>query len=195
MPNWPRGCSRPRRRRPRRRCKGRAGKRPASPSATAVICRHICPGSRGSLNRPAPGVLAAAGKWPRSAEWRRIRKRSGGPFPRRRSERLDVIPAQFRVLVTRRPNGGHDCHWFEGMPDGPPPLLAGRRASACARACRARRAAHGTVHRLDHRREVRGSSAVLPSGRSTLRPRSSNGRGSISTGARLATGSVVPAST
>ena len=45
------------------------------------------------------------------------------------SERLDVIPAQFQVLVTRRPQ---ICL---------SPLLAGRGASSCARARRARRAA------------------------------------------------------
>ena len=80
------------------------------------------------------------------------------------SERLDVIPAQFRVLVTRRPNGGHDCHRFEGMPDGLSPLLAIRGAGACPRACRTRRIAHGTVHRLDHCLEVRRPSAVLSPG-------------------------------
>jgi transposase len=40
-------CSRPRRRRPRRRCGAQARRRPASQSATADICRRICPGSSG----------------------------------------------------------------------------------------------------------------------------------------------------
>ena len=47
MPSWPRACSRPRRRRPRPRCGERARRRPASPGATAGICRRICPGSSG----------------------------------------------------------------------------------------------------------------------------------------------------
>ena len=46
------------------------------------------------------------------------------------SERLDIIPAQFRVIVTRRPNGGHDCHWSEGMPDGLPVLHRWRGAGS-----------------------------------------------------------------
>jgi hypothetical protein len=114
MPSWPRACSRPRRRRPRPRCKGRAGRRPASRRATGC----------GEVARIGEDV----------------------------SERLDVIPAQFQVLVTRRPR------------------------YACRRCSQAVAQAHAPEHvvpggsdraadRLDHRLEVRRSPSIPPPGR------------------------------
>jgi transposase len=46
---------------------------------------------------------AVAATWCGSARQRRVRKRSGGPFPRRWADRLDYIPARYQVIVTIRP--------------------------------------------------------------------------------------------
>ena len=46
---------------------------------------------------------AVAATWCGSARQRRVRKRSGGPFPRRWADRLDYIPAHYQVIVTIRP--------------------------------------------------------------------------------------------
>ncbi|KMK63931.1 Transposase C of IS166 homeodomain/zinc-finger binding domain of transposase IS66 [Puniceibacterium sp. IMCC21224] len=64
------------------------------------------------------------------------------------SERLDVVPAQLRVLVTR-------C-----------PRYACRRCSgACAGTCRARRTAHRSADRAGHGGQVRRPPSFLPPGR------------------------------
>ena len=103
--------------------------------------------------------------------------------------RRDGEDRRGRVRTARRdpgpvPGAGHAAAQIRL-----PPLLAGRGAGARPRACRARRAAHGAVHCLDHRRPSSGTTF-----RSTARPGSSSGRGSIWTAARSATGSVVPVS-
>ena len=73
------------------------------------------------------------------------------------SERLDPPrgnspPDCFLILVDPRPvpGAGHAAPEI-----CLPPLLASCRAGPCPRACRARRPAHGTLHRLDYRLEVR----------------------------------------
>ena len=91
------------------------------------------------------------------------------------SERLDIVPAQFRVLVTRRPTIRL------------PALLGRGRPGACARARRAGRAAHRGADRPRRRLEVRQTTC-----RSTARHRSTPAKGSISTAPRSAPGQAAP---
>ena len=94
------------------------------------------------------------------------------------SERLDIVPAQLRVLVTRRPR--YACRR----------CFRRRGPGACARTRGARRPADRGADRPDHRLQVRRPPAIL-----TARPRSTSGRGLRSTGRPWATGSGAPAST
>ena len=96
------------------------------------------------------------------------------------SERLDVIPAQFRVLVTRRPKYAcRRCSQAMAQAHAPEHVVPGGLPTELFIACRAHRAGSSCP-----------SSATIC--RSTARPRSSSGRGSSSTAARSATGSAGP---
>jgi transposase len=55
------------------------------------------------IDPTASSALADAAPWSGSVRWRKIRKRSGEPFPRRQTERLDYIPARYQGIVTVRP--------------------------------------------------------------------------------------------
>src|SRR3954463_2497979 len=74
------------------------------------------------------------------------------------SQRLDVIPAQWRVLVTRRPK--YICRRCSGP----------RRAGARTGARRARRAADRSGHRARDRLQIWRPYAILPSGRDLCAP-------------------------
>jgi len=81
------------------------------------------------------------------------------------SERLDVIPAQFRVLVTRRPKYAcRRCSQAVAQAHAPEHVVPGGLPTELFIAvCHRARTDGATM--AHHRLEVRGSSAVLPSGR------------------------------
>ena len=81
------------------------------------------------------------------------------------SERLDVIPAQFRVLVTRRPKYAcRRCSQAVAQAHAPEHVVPGGLPTELFIAVRHRARTDGATM-AHHRRKVRGSSAVLPSGR------------------------------
>src|SRR6056297_198910 len=157
----------------------------------------------------AQGVLAAAQEKAEAQPW----ASAVASAPGRARDRACQHPVSLRlrrdgpdrrgyVRASRRdprpgPGAGHTAPQIRL-----PPLLAGRGAGAGTRACRARRAAHGTVHRRSPsglNRWRRNGSPSCPSSattcHSTERPRSSSGRVSTSTVGQWATGSAGPVST
>jgi len=81
------------------------------------------------------------------------------------SERLDVIPAQFRVLVTRRPKYAcRRCSQAVAQAHAPEHVVPGGLPTDLFIAVRHRARTDGATM-AHHRLEVRRSSAVLPSGR------------------------------
>lgn len=78
-----------------------------------------------------------------------------------RIDRLDIVPAQLRVLVTVRPNGGCERHWFERASDGLPRLY--RWCDTGTGPCRSdrRRPADRRGHRARSGQQIRRPSSTI----------------------------------